>query len=323
VHLGLANGYRKRDAGVVFVADDLAAWLVGLLADAGRRRLVSWAFGSAQERELKQAAATAVDRSVRELRPEGGVRAEELAAAIGRVFIPPVPEALLVGSPAMLEALQAGIAGQLARQDDVGGLTGTTDPSAELAALAETLSAYLVREVLIRGARGGPLEPLASQLRDDATHLGLHRVEEGLERLGRVVTEVLARLDAISAVQARPDVQGFDELLAEPMVGRAWLVAEIEAFCQENDRGYGSTPIITAAISCPLSSRVPAGIPWRACLIPGWSAAVPLSSHATARPDRPAHRSQARPGGRQAVREPAHRTPSTLRSTTRSASMNN
>ena len=28
-----------RDAGLVFVADDLAAWLVGILADAARKRL--------------------------------------------------------------------------------------------------------------------------------------------------------------------------------------------------------------------------------------------------------------------------------------------
>jgi hypothetical protein len=222
----------------VFVADDLAAWLVGLLADAGRRRLITWTFGSDQKRALKQAVAAAVDRSVAEFCPEGGVQAEELAIAIGRVFTPPAPEALLVGSATMLEALQAGIAVQLARLDEGTGLIGTADSSAELAVLAETFSAALVREVLIRGARGGPLEPLASQLRDDATHLGLQRIEEELGRLGRVVTEVLAWLNAIDAVEARPDVQGFDELLGEPMVGREWLVAEIEAFCQENDRGY-------------------------------------------------------------------------------------
>jgi hypothetical protein len=34
---------------VVFVADDLAAWLVGLLADDGRRRLTRLVLGSDQE----------------------------------------------------------------------------------------------------------------------------------------------------------------------------------------------------------------------------------------------------------------------------------
>jgi hypothetical protein len=50
--------------------------------------------------------------------------------------------------------------------------------------------------------------------------------------------------------------------------------------------------------------------PWRASLIPGLLTLAPLSSHATARTDRPAPRSKARPRerGRQAVREPAHRT---------------
>src|SRR6266571_1054003 len=37
--LVLVQGPTERDAGVMFVADDLAAWLVGLFADAGRRRL--------------------------------------------------------------------------------------------------------------------------------------------------------------------------------------------------------------------------------------------------------------------------------------------
>ena len=37
------------DSEVVFVADDLAAWLVGLLADDGRRRLTRLVLGSDQE----------------------------------------------------------------------------------------------------------------------------------------------------------------------------------------------------------------------------------------------------------------------------------
>jgi hypothetical protein len=41
---------------VVFVVDDLAAWLVGLLADAGRKKLTTLVLGGAQERALQQAA---------------------------------------------------------------------------------------------------------------------------------------------------------------------------------------------------------------------------------------------------------------------------
>lgn len=37
----LAVWLAERHAGMVFVADDLAAWLIGLLADAGRKKLTS------------------------------------------------------------------------------------------------------------------------------------------------------------------------------------------------------------------------------------------------------------------------------------------
>jgi hypothetical protein len=45
---------------VVFVADDLGAWLIGLLADAGRKKLTALILGSDQERALRQAAADAL-----------------------------------------------------------------------------------------------------------------------------------------------------------------------------------------------------------------------------------------------------------------------
>jgi hypothetical protein len=40
-----------------FVADDLAAWPVGLLADAGRKKLTSLVLSTEQERALRAAAA--------------------------------------------------------------------------------------------------------------------------------------------------------------------------------------------------------------------------------------------------------------------------
>jgi hypothetical protein len=54
---------------VVFVAGDLLAWLVGLLADAGRKNLTTWVPGDDQERALRQAATTAVKLTAAELRP--------------------------------------------------------------------------------------------------------------------------------------------------------------------------------------------------------------------------------------------------------------
>ena len=46
--------------GVVFVADDLAAWLIGLLADTGRKKLTTLVLGTEQERALRSAATAAV-----------------------------------------------------------------------------------------------------------------------------------------------------------------------------------------------------------------------------------------------------------------------
>jgi hypothetical protein len=50
-------------------ADDLAARLTGLLADACRKKLTSPGFGTDQEHALRQAATGAVQRSGAELRP--------------------------------------------------------------------------------------------------------------------------------------------------------------------------------------------------------------------------------------------------------------
>ena len=88
----------------------------------------------------------------------------------------------------MLEALQAGIAGQLAVLDDAS-LTGTGQSSADVlgvpgTVVAEKLTGHLLREIVVRGSRGGPLFPLASQLNDDVTHLQGQRLE-GMTRPAR------------------------------------------------------------------------------------------------------------------------------------------
>lgn len=63
---GAAGG---RHAVRVFVADDLAAWLVSLLADAGRKKLTSLVIGTEQERALRSAATAAVRHTAGEVRP--------------------------------------------------------------------------------------------------------------------------------------------------------------------------------------------------------------------------------------------------------------
>jgi hypothetical protein len=69
----------------------VGAWLVALLADADRRRLVAAVLGGEQERALRQAAA--------ELCPADGVRAGQLALVISEVFQgTPSPAAALSGA---------------------------------------------------------------------------------------------------------------------------------------------------------------------------------------------------------------------------------
>ena len=101
----------------------------------------------------------------------------------------------LAGQATLLGALQAGIAGRLAVLDDPD-ITGTGQSSAELlelpgGVLAETLAGHLVREIMARGSRGGPLAPLADQLNHDVTHLQGHRLEGMLAQLAADVRDAL------------------------------------------------------------------------------------------------------------------------------------
>ena len=73
---------------MVFVADDLGAWLIGMLADAGRKKLTALVLGSDQERALRSAATAAVQRTANELRP-GDEQAQQLALVISHVFSEP------------------------------------------------------------------------------------------------------------------------------------------------------------------------------------------------------------------------------------------
>ena len=186
-----------RDAGMVFVAEDLAAWLVGVLADAARRRLTAWVLASDQERALRRAATAAVQLTAAELRPDSGEQAEELAMIVSQVFGEPVPEVSLSGQATLLEALQAGITRQLAPLGDPG-LSGTEKSSAEVlevpvTVLAEKLTGHLMREIVARGLRGGPLAPLAEQLNHDVTHLYLQQLEGTVGRLAAELRAAPAR----------------------------------------------------------------------------------------------------------------------------------
>jgi hypothetical protein len=178
---------------VVFVADDLGAWLVGVLADAGRKKLTGMVLGSEQERALRRAADAAVWATAEEMNPSGGERTVQIATVISEVFHDPVPEVPIAGPVLLLEGLQAGIAGQLAVLDDAE-LTGTGQSSADVlgvpgTVLADRLTGHLVREIIFRGSGGGPLTPLADQFNHELTR-GI------LARLAGEVRVALARADS-------------------------------------------------------------------------------------------------------------------------------
>ncbi len=173
---------------MAFIVDDLVAWLVGLLADAGKK-LTALVLGSDQERALGRAATAAIQLAVTQLAPSDDERAEQLAMVVSEVFRGP-PGAALAGQGTLLEALQAGIAAKLAVLDDPG-LTGTGQSSAEGLGvsgkvLAEALAGHLIQEIMLRGSAGGPL---ADQLNHDVTHLQGQRIEGVLAQL---VEQVMA-----------------------------------------------------------------------------------------------------------------------------------
>ena len=69
---------------MAFVADDLTAWLVGLLADAGRKKLTVLILGSDQDRALRWAAEAAVEATAMELAPAANGQADQLAMVVAR-----------------------------------------------------------------------------------------------------------------------------------------------------------------------------------------------------------------------------------------------
>lgn len=177
-----------------FVADDLAAWLIGLLADAGRNRLTMLVLGSDQERALRSAATAAVRRTAKELCPLDDAEAEQLASVISCVFAAPLLTAHLAVHGTVLEGLQAGIARQLAVLDEPG-LTGNGQSSADVlgvpgAVVAAKLTGHLVREIVIRGAGGGPLSPLASQLNHDLSYLQNREIEASNQRIEAALAQM-------------------------------------------------------------------------------------------------------------------------------------
>jgi tetratricopeptide (TPR) repeat protein len=235
---------------MVFVADDFGAWLVGLLAEVGRKKLITWVFGTEQERALQHAATAAIQLTAGDLCPESDERAEELAMVVSQVFAEPKPESMLTGQATFLETLEAGVTGQLALLDDPN-LTGTWQSSAEVlqvrtTVLAEKLTGYLVREIVVRGARGGPLAPLSAQLNHNMTHLQGQRVEDIVGRLDSEVRKALAQLETPHATAVSP--VALDQLPPEvaEFTGRD---AELAVLAELLDPMGMAGPVLVSAVT--------------------------------------------------------------------------
>jgi hypothetical protein len=179
------------------LAGTFGSWLLGQFFDAARKRLGSQLLGSEQERALSGAGEAAIARTARELRPDRSDEgSEHLAAVLDEVFRARITADSLEEQPTILQALETGIAAQLAVLGDAG-LTGTGESSAQALGLpveliTQNLVRNVVQEILSRGAAGGPLAPLADQLNHDLTHLqGQHtagmlaRIVEELVRVNR------------------------------------------------------------------------------------------------------------------------------------------
>lgn len=200
---------------MVFVADDLGAWLVGLLADGVRRKLTTLVLGDELDRALRTAATAAIGITADELCPDDHGQAEQVAMVINEVFRKPVSDALLAQHMTVLNALQAGIADQLAVLDDAS-LTGTGLSSADVlgvpvGVLADKLTDHLVQRIILSAARGGPLEPLAAQLNHDRTYLQGQDARDALRQLGTQILEAVAPLAAAPKAQ-RPGSEALPDI---------------------------------------------------------------------------------------------------------------
>lgn len=137
----------------MLVVDDLVGWLVGRLADAGYNRLSTRLRGSEQDRALKRAVTVAVEATAADISRFDDKQAADFAARISGAFGKRVPAALLPAGLTRLEALRAGIAGQLSVAEGAGdsaaGLVGVP-----AGVVADRLTAHLIYEISARGSAG-------------------------------------------------------------------------------------------------------------------------------------------------------------------------
>jgi tetratricopeptide (TPR) repeat protein len=230
-------------------ADVFTSWLISQVAELSRKRRAPGPFGGDAERELRKAADVAIARTVQELIPEDAEHAAQIASILDEVFREPLPHGQLTEHATMLEAIQAGIAAQLAVLDDAQ-LTGTGRSAADLLgvpamAMAEKLTSYLISEIATRGATGGSLWPLARQLDSEMTRLQSQRMEGHLSRFSDEVLERLARLETGIPAAASAAVSHTLPADIATFTGRQSTIAGLLGALGSNQRADG-TPAVVA-----------------------------------------------------------------------------
>jgi Helix-turn-helix domain len=189
---------------MAWMADDFAAWLVGLLADRGRRSLADLSLDDELRRALGAAATAAVPAAAAELAPGDEDRAANLARVISEAFAVAVPIPAAADAT-VLEVWQAQISAQVAVLED----TGLTDVPG---LIASALTRRLLAEILQRAALGGPLQELAAQLNADLAHLQVRRVQGMTDPQGKQDDTLLGRTrdEFLAAVKAADGKEGTD-----------------------------------------------------------------------------------------------------------------
>jgi tetratricopeptide (TPR) repeat protein len=182
-----------------FIADQFASWLFGLLADASFKQLTALVFGSDQKRALRRAAVAAIELTAREFYPESDEHAAALAGIMNHAFGNPIPEGSTTGHSSLLQAIELGISQQLTLLDEAelaelgSSLELLTQVSAN--SLSARLADHFIQQIFVRGARGGPLAPLADQLNHEMTRRQGQRIEDMVGSMGREILYAIARVE--------------------------------------------------------------------------------------------------------------------------------
>ena len=108
---------------------------------------------------------------------------------------------------------------------------------------AANLTGHLLREIVVRGSRGGPLAQLADQLNHDVTHLQGRRMKAVLGQLAGEVQGALAHIGSTHAVTAAPAALAQLPAATAGCTGRDDELAVLERLldpagepaCQRND----------------------------------------------------------------------------------------